>query len=130
MARLNRRMATRLAGIFPLLLSGHAWAATTARSEASLEIREAASLTVIKNPLLQLFLSSGSDTVFTLTASSSEGSQSGGSGSLIVNGSTPWAGMTSSGEMLSVSVAAAGGGQSGGAGGSSPEVRFVIAQFN
>jgi hypothetical protein len=117
-----------VAAIVALNLSGPACAAATVRTAASLEVRDAASVTVVNSVPLQLLLSSGTDTMFSLTASS-KARPGGGSDLLMVNGSNAWSGMTSDGEVLSVSVASAVGEQPSGpeSGGA---VKFVIAQFN
>jgi hypothetical protein len=119
---------TGVAAIVAMFVSAPAFAAATVHTAASLEVRDAASVTVVNSVPLQLLLSSGSDTMFSLTANSKAGS-SGGSDQFVVNGSSAWSGMTSDGEVLSVSVASADDQQSSGtdAGGA---VKFVIAQFN
>ena len=122
------RTGTAVAAIAALLASAPASAAATIRTAASLEVREAASITVVNSVPLQLLLSSGTDAMFSLTASG-KARPSAASGLLIVNGSNAWSAMTSDGEVLSVSVASAADGEPSGtdAGGA---VKFVIAQFN
>lgn len=126
MGRLVARMAIAFAGALPLLLPGRAWAGAVVHTPASLEIREAATLSVVNDPPLQLLLSSGSDAMFTLTPGSPLQSGS-ADASLVVNRSGAWA--TASGEVLSVSLAGANEEQSGGAG-DAPHIRYIIAQFN
>lgn len=133
MGRLIARLAMTAAGALPLLVSTQARPAAPIRTSASLEIRDAASLSVVGDAPLQLLLSSGGETMFTLTPGSTSGGANGGSAALVVNGSGAWAGTTASGEVLSVSVAAADGSTAaeGSAGAAdAPQARFVIAQFN
>ena len=119
---------TGVAAIAALFASAPASAAASVHTAASLEVREAASVTVVNTVPLQLLLSSGSDTMFSLTARGKP-RPSGGSEQLLVNGSSAWSGLTSDGEVLSVSIASAADEQPSGTdtGGA---VKFVIAQFN
>jgi len=118
-----------IAGALALLLSARASAAAAVHTPATLEIREAATLSVANNPQLQLLLSSGSGTIFTVTANPVPPADAGGPVMPTVSGSGPWADSVASGEVLSVSLADASGEESGGAA-DAPQVRFIIAQFN
>lgn len=128
MGRLNPGLAIAVAGALLLLLSSHARAAATVHSSGSLEIREAATLSVAKQPSLQLLLSSGTDTTYTMTAPPGGPSPTGTSATPVLISSGPWAGTTSSGEVLSVSLTGAGGEESSSAG--QGQIRYIIAQFN
>lgn len=118
-----------IAGALALPLPARASTAAAVRTPASLEIREAATLSVASNPPLQLLLSSGSDTMFTVTPSSTAPASAGASVPPAVVGSGPWADSVGNGEVLSVSLAGTGAEESSGAG-NAPQVRFIIAQFN
>lgn len=128
MGRLVRRMAVAAAGASPLLLASHAWAAATVRTPGSLDIREAATLSVVNQAPLQLLLSSGTDTTFTVSAAATVSTKTAASGAPIPVGPGPWAAAAATGEVLSVSLASADAEESGVAG--QPQVRFIIAQFN
>lgn len=127
MGRLNLGLAIAVAGALPLLLSSHARGAATVHTSGTLEIREAATLSVAKQPSLQLLLSSGTDTMFTMTAPSGGASQTAASATPGLINAGPWAGTTSSGEVLSVSLSGAGAEESSAGQG---QIRYIIAQFN
>lgn len=127
MGRLFSRLAVAVAGAFPALLSSHAWAAAAVHTPGSLEIREAATVSVVNQPSLQLLLTSGTDTTFTMTAAPAPSSGTGAPAAPLLVPSGPWAGTASSGEVLSVSLASADGEDSSL---DHAQVKFIIAQFN
>lgn len=129
MRRLKYGKALMAVGAVPCLLSSEAWAAAAVHTPASVEIREAATVTVVSNPPLQLLLSSGSETTFTVNASSTTQASAAGAATPTIDASGAWANAGSSGEVLSVSLAAANEGDSSGAA-DAPPVRVIIAQFN
>jgi hypothetical protein len=114
-----------------------AQATNSVRTAASAEIQDAAGVTIVDDVPLQLLLTSGVPTAFMFTVAPA---QSGSPAStnlgirsvpIDVNGSGFVAGVTDTGEILSVSVASGEDSAAPGSDGSAAQnVRTVIAQFN
>ena len=133
MGRLNRSVGRTLAGTLAFMPLSHASAAPAVHTNGSVEIREAATLSVADDPPFQLLLSSGTDALVTVTPTPLPSGHSGGSATSVADSSGLWAATSGSGEVLSVSLTGAGGQDPSGSGsgsGSAPQVRYIIAQFN
>lgn len=137
MERSRHSIGRRIALVAAVLgWSQAAQATNSVRTAGSAEIQDAAGVTLVDSAPLQLLLTNGVPTAFMFTVAPA---QTGSPAStnlgirsvpIDVNNSGFVAGMTDTGEILSVSVASGGGTGSESDGSAGQNVRTVIAQFN
>ena len=120
-----------------LLINYPGYASTSLRTVGSARIQEAAAVSIVGNAPLQMVLTSGAPTVFGFTVAPAASGVPGSPQSMneparfAVNGSGLLGGVTGTGEVLSVTMdGEAPLNAQASAGGSEPEVKVVIAQFN